>query len=229
MLLFSLGAIWTAGLSLILRPLFRAAHLDQVSPMLEVTAQTPKYAADVLLRRWRRSLAHLTGWQYTLRITSCLAAAQAVEYLWPHSHGYWMSLTVAIVIQRDLSASLMRTLQRAAGTVLGVLLAGLLMIAYPSVWSMILMIAVLAAARPILREANYAAYAAVMTPLIILLLEFSKEPSPAVVLYRLAATLIGCILALTLGYLLWSGPRFRSQTGGEDRGAQGKSGHEDGE
>ena len=82
---------------------------------------------------------------------------------------------------------------------------GLLLLGSSSIWATIAMIAVLAAARPILKEANYTAYAAVMTPLVILLLDFGQAPSWAAVVDRLAATLAGCVLALTIGYLIWPG------------------------
>ena len=71
-------------------------------------------------------------------------------------------------------------------------------------WTLIAIIAALAAARPILMAANYTVYAAVMTPLVILLLDFGQEPSFAAIVDRLAATLAGCGLALALGYLAWS-------------------------
>ncbi|MBI5594432.1 MAG: FUSC family protein [Deltaproteobacteria bacterium] len=202
MLLFFLGAAWTAGLSLVLRPLFRT--MCSAPPIPANTDQPPHHSAGQLLRRWRNSLTHLSGWQYAIRITLCLAAAEVYEWIWPHHHGYWVSVTVVIVVQRNLQAALKRTLQRAAGTAFGVLLTGLFLLGLPPMWAMIVMIAALSAARPILMEANYAAYAAVMTPLVILLLDFGQEPSWTVMVDRLAATLAGCTLALTLGYLMWS-------------------------
>ena len=204
MLLFSLGAAWTAGLCLVLRPLFRALRPVPIPRSPANVAQPPKPSARQLLRRWRNSLAHLSGWQYALRITLCLIAAETFEWIWPHHHGYWVSITVGIVVQRNLQTALTRTLQRAAGTAVGVLLISLLLLGSPPMWAMIAIIAAFAAARPILMEANYAAYAAVMTPLVILLLDFGQETSWAVIIDRLAATLAGCALALTLGYLAWS-------------------------
>ncbi len=200
-LLFFLGAAWTAGLFLVLRPLFQAMCHNPRIP--ENTDQASKYSARQLLRRWRRSLSHLSGWQYVFRITLCLVAAEGYEWIWPHHHGYWVAVTVVIVVQRNLQSALRRTLQRAAGTAFGVLLAGLLLLGLPPMWVMIAIIAALAAARPILMEANYAAYAAVMTPLVILLLDFGQVPSWSVISDRLAATLAGCTLALTIGYLVW--------------------------
>jgi len=204
MFLFFLGAAWTAALSLTLKPLFRAVRLVSNSRAMASAAQPPRYSAGQLLRRWRRSITHLLGWQYTLRITSCLIAGGAFEWIWPRHHGYWVLITVVIVVQRNLQAALPRALHRAAGTALGVLLSGLLILGSSSVWAVIAMIAVLAAARPLLRETNYTAYAAVMTPLVILLLDFGQTPSWAVIVDRLVATLTGCALSLTLGYLAWS-------------------------
>jgi uncharacterized membrane protein YccC len=202
LLLFSMGAAGTAGLSLGLSSIFRAMRPLSHTPTS--VAPSPRYTARQLLRRWRKSLAHLSGWQYVLRITPCLAAAGAFEWLWPHHHGYWVSITVVIVVQRNLQTALMRTFHRAAGTTLGVLLTSLILVGSPNTWAMIAMIGALAAARPMLIETNYTAYAAVMTPLVILLLDFGQAPSWVVVVDRLVATLAGCTLALTLAYLAWS-------------------------
>jgi hypothetical protein len=204
MLLFLLGACWTAALFLMLRPLFKAMGRIQNSPIPANAVQLPKYTARQRLRRWRKSLTRLSGWQYVVRISSCLAAAAAFEWIWPLHHGYWVSITVVIVVQRNLQTASARAFHRAAGTVLGVLLISLLLLGSPPMWTLLLIIAALAAARPILLEANYTAYAAVMTPLVILLLDFGQDPSWAAVVDRLAATLAGCSLALILGYLGWS-------------------------
>ena len=204
MFLFFLGAAWTAGLSLVLRPLFQAVHFVPIPYTSVNTAQSPGYSARQLLRRWWKSLAHLSGWQYVIRITLCLAAAGAFEWIWPHHHGYWVSITVVIVVRRDLRSALTRTLHRAAGTVFGVLLISLLLLGSPPMWAIISIIAALAAARTILIEINYTAYAAVMTPLVILLLDFGQDQPWTAVIDRLVATFAGCFLGLTLGYLMWS-------------------------
>lgn len=199
--LFLIGALWTACLSVLLRKLFRLLRLYKIP---HDSAQSPRYPAKLLVRRWIKSLAHLSGWQYTLRVTACLLAGQGFELVRPHHHGYWAIITIMIVVQRDLQRALERAWERAIGTILGVLLVGLLLLASSSMWSTVIAIAALAAARPIFMQANYIAYATVQTPLILLLLDFGRAPSWAIVADRLIATLAGCAIALTIGYLGWS-------------------------
>ena len=199
-ILFLLGAAWTAGLFLVLRPLFRAI-LPASAPA--DTGKSAQYTMKQYLRRWRKTLTHLQGWHYTFRITLCLATAEVFNWLWPSHHGYWVAITVIIVVQRDLQAALPRAIHRAAGTTVGVMLISLLMLWEPSNWAVIAVIAAMAALRPILIETNYLIYAAIQTPLVILLLEFGQESSWVVAIDRLTATFAGCGLALVLGYLGW--------------------------
>ncbi len=199
--LFLIGALWTAGLSLLLKRLFRLLKLYK-NP--HDCVQSPRYPAKLLVRRWTKSLTHVSGWQYTLRITACILAGQGFELVWPHHHGYWAIITIIIVVQRDLQRALKRAWERTTGTILGVLLVSLLVLASSSMWSTVTAIVVLAAARTILMQRNYIAYATVQTPLILLLLDFSRAPSWTIVADRLIATLAGCAIAMTIGYLGWS-------------------------
>jgi Fusaric acid resistance protein-like len=200
---FVAGAAWAAAVSLLVGRAFRWAGVAVSAAAPDGAGSAAGYSARQLLRRWKRSLARLAGWQYVLRIAICLAAAGCFDRLWPGHHGYWVSITVVIVVQRNLEAALPRALQRAGGTAVGVLLAAVVVLGPPPPWAAVLLIAAFAAARPVLMDANYAAYAAVMTPLVILLLDFGEGPSMAVVVDRLVATLAGCVVAVTLGYLGW--------------------------
>jgi uncharacterized membrane protein YccC len=202
-LLFFIGAAWTAALFLISSLLPPAIGKAPISPDSGNHARRSDPRPKQLLHRWWNSLAHLTGWQYPVRILICLLAAQALEWIWPLRHGQWIGLTVGIVVHRDLQNSLNRTLQRAVGTLTGVLLSFLLTLTALPAWALIAIIALLSAARSILREFNYTAYATVHTPLIILLIDLGRMPSGGVIADRLAATMAGCAISVTLGYLLW--------------------------
>jgi hypothetical protein len=210
--LFVAGAVWSSVLLLCLETL-----LSRISDGNHRTAALhSEFTMRQYLLNWRRNLRQWKGWQYTVRITVCLAAAEMIRRIWPHDHSYWISLTVAIVVHRDLSSALTRTLQRALGTFLGVMLISIFLLGFPPLWVVIAVVAGLSAARSVLIDINYIAYTAAMTPLIILLLDFGRPPSTAILTSRLLATLTGCLIALILGYVIWKkwigGPQKTVQT-----------------
>ncbi len=207
-ILFLLGAIWTAGLSLAMELAFHPRRVGPEPGKRDLRPLRQPPISDQF-RRWRKSLGRWSGWQYPARMAVCLTAAEGLALLFPSHHAYWASLTVAIVVRRQYSQAVTRAFQRALGTVLGVTLGMLLFLWSPSIPVLLGMIGVLAAARPILRVANYLAYSAVMTPLIMLLLDLGQPPSLATMLDRLVATIVGCALALTFGYLAWPRPEAR--------------------
>ena len=75
----------------------------------------------------------------------------------------------------------------------------------PPVWVLIIFVALLGASCTILRNANYTAYAAVMTPFLMLLLGSGHKINSTIIVERLAATCLGCALVLVFGYLVWRG------------------------
>ncbi len=209
---FLLGAVWTAGLSLGLQPLFEFLHGRRKCYASDGIAAPRRPTLSAQFRRWRRSLGQWSTWQYPVRISSCLIVAQAISWLLPTHHSYWVALTVTIVVRRQISELLEQVFERALGTICGVGLAMLLFLWSPPLPALIAMVAVLAALRTVLRTAAYTAYATIMTPLIMLLLDLGQTPSLSIMLDRLVATIIGCVLGLTLGYLVW--PQVRAAASG---------------
>ena len=193
LLLAAAGALWTAVLSLLLGALWRkSGRVGAPNAYATTSAATraQKYS------RWRRSLRNLSGWQYTLRLGLCLGVAGVLRSLWPEHHFYWIALTVALLTQRQVEALPIRTTQRALGTALGALAAGLFLVFHPPLWGLIACIGLLAAARPLLRSRNYLAYSAAMAPLVMLLLDGSAPLHLGLLRDRLVATLIGAGLVL---------------------------------
>ncbi|MEV4572318.1 FUSC family protein [Nonomuraea jabiensis] len=170
----------------------------------------PAPPARALLRRWWRTLGNASGWQYPIRLTACLAAAEAVGLLWPQPTASWIAVTVVIVVRRRLDGAARRSAERAAGTAAGVVAGSAVLLWAPPSWLFVLLVAALAAARPALKERDYTLYATVMTPLVLLLMEGGSRVPPPTIGYRLADTAIGCVLALGIGYLPWVVRRERS-------------------
>jgi uncharacterized membrane protein YccC len=107
-------------------------------------------------------------------------------------------LTVAILTGRQGEPAAVKTTQRAIGTALGVVVAGLCLRLQLPLWALILLIGLLAGLRPLLRNRNYLAYSVVMTPLVILIIDAGRTPENGILVDRLAATLIGALQGLRL-------------------------------
>ncbi|MFZ1909693.1 MAG: FUSC family protein, partial [Burkholderiales bacterium] len=193
LLLMAAGAAWTAFLNLVFGALFRVGgRVDS-----DANAATPSAATRAQrFRRWKRSLTTLSGWQYALRLGSCLAVAGGLRWLWPDHHLHWVALTVALLCQRQPEAVSIKTTQRGLGTALGVLVAGTLLALKPPAWSLVAGIGLLAAVRPLFQARNYLLYSAIMTPLIILIMDAGRPPAGHVLFDRLVATLVGAGLVI---------------------------------
>ncbi|MGW6280913.1 FUSC family protein [Kribbella sp. NPDC055071] len=181
---FAVGAAWSVLLTLCAVP-FTRDHEQPAGPSYRI-----------LWRRWTRNLGRMDGWRYALQLVPCLALAEVVGVLWHQDKAYWIAVAVVIVVRRK-GGSLLRATQRCLGTCVGVLIGGALILCVPPSWVIVAVVALLAGARPLLKERNYAAYATIMTPLLVLLLDLGRTPSLSTVGYRMIDTVIGCTIALT--------------------------------
>jgi hypothetical protein len=190
------GAIWTMLVTLVLGVIARALPGNDTAH--EVAPPSGESAAD-LFTRWRQTLSHVSGWQYALRLTLCLAIAAVLKALWPEHHLHWITLTVGLLTDRQANLLPVKTTQRTLGTAIGVLVAALLFSHALPVWIIVVTIAVFAGARQVLRVRNYLAYSIVMTPLVIVIMDAGGDTEPGVLLDRLVATLIGAVLVVLAG------------------------------
>ncbi|MDF3834962.1 FUSC family protein [Cupriavidus basilensis] len=194
LLLTLAGALWTCLLLMLAGPWARARR--QPGAPMEQAAPVPAATAAQRFRRWKRTLATLSGWQYTARLVFALGGASLLRWLFPGHHFEWTALTVAILIQRQPEVFSIKTTQRVAGTVLGVLGAALLLGYRLPLWVVAINAGWLAGLRPLLRARNYLAYSVVMTPLMVLIMEASRPADGAMLEDRVAATVIGACLVL---------------------------------
>lgn len=193
------GMIWATVVNVALGAAargMRAGDLADDDDAAPTTTSSQKFA------RWRRSLTHVAGWQYTIRLTLCLMMAVCFQSLFPGHHLYWVSVTVAVLVQRRGETWSVKTTQRSLGAVFGVCLASVLIGIGPTDWVLMICIGLLAAARPLLRARSYLAYAAIMIPLIMLLMDAGHPLGIVVLIDRVVATLIGAGLVVSANWIV---------------------------
>jgi uncharacterized membrane protein YccC len=109
---------------------------------------------------------------------------------------------VVLLTERKIEIFPVRATQRALGTLLGVLVAGLLLVYRPPFWGLVVILGVLAGARPLLRTGNYLAYSTIMTPLVIVIMDSGQLLGVGVLIDRLVATLVGAALVIGANQIL---------------------------
>ncbi|MEV5960250.1 FUSC family protein [Kribbella sp. NPDC051952] len=177
---FAIGAAWAVVVAL---------------PFLSAQSRAAGPSYEALRRRWLRNLRRADGWRYPAQLLPCLALAEVIGVLWHQDKAYWIAVAVVIVLRRG-GGSLLRATQRCLGTCIGVLIGAAVILWVPPSWVIVAIVALLAGARPLLKVRNYAAYATVMTPLLVLLLDLGRTPALSTVGYRLIDTVFGCSIAL---------------------------------
>ncbi|GAA1242583.1 FUSC family protein [Prauserella halophila] len=173
--------------------------------------------------RWRAKLGEwldsLTSgpltWLATARLTLCVALAELARLVVPLDNSYWITLTVGLVLKPDFGSVFGRAVLRGVGTIVGVGIGAALLGFGANSHGVVLalLVAVMGAGVAIGKVRNYGILSAFVTPLIILQMDLTMGGDWGVVFARLADTVLGCVIVLVFGYVLWPGSR-RPRVGG---------------
>lgn len=172
------------------------AHADVIAPH----AAPPGPSAIALIRAsvGRDSLAL----HHALRVGIMMAIAVAVPRLLPLGRGYWLTITVLLVLQPESGTTVIRAAQRVVGTLIGAGITAAVALLLPGPKPVIALIIVLIFACVSLLPVNYLLFTAVLTPAFVLLAELSAGDWHLAAL-RVENTLIGGAIALLGVRLLW--------------------------
>jgi len=206
-LLLGIGSLWAA----MVRVGLRAARAKSPPPEDLVAAREPTRRQRIV--RLKRVLRTAAGWQYPVRLAIALGLSSIVRHLWPDQHFSWVLVTAALLVERQPEALPVKTIQRALGVVLGVALTGLVLAELRSPLAIAALVCLLATLRPWLRARNYLAYSAVMTPLVLLVMDLGRPIGGAVLVDRLIATLLGAAIVIAVN---WLAVRFVMKPSAED-------------
>ena len=171
----------------------------------------PPHTPEVWERTWPYAI--------TLALLTGIATYISVSISWGHA-GAWFILTVVIVFQPYLSDAFSRTWQRAAGTLLGVVITFAVHVLVPWSWAtlaiaeILMLVAMFVMLNP---KYPYWLYTTLFTPAILLLLTTTAGNFEQTTIARLVATLSGAALALVAVALLTPFYRAKAKELGLDK------------
>lgn len=146
--------------------------------------------------------------RHAVRVAVVVAGTDAIVRAVHVDRGYWVSLTVLVVLRPDFGATLQRAVMRVAGTVIGLLLASALVEVLPQHgWWQVALIAVLAFGMRLAGPNNVALLSICVSGLVVVLLEINGVPAHTTLLGRALATLTGGVLAVLAALTLPSWER----------------------
>jgi uncharacterized membrane protein YccC len=146
---------------------------------------------------WRSSAS-----RHALRVGVTVALAVGLTHHFALRRGYWVTLAAAVILQPQLPATLSRAIQRVLGTVVGGVLAALLISRVHDHRVMLPLVFAMVVVSVSVQQINYALYSALLTPTFVLLAEAGAH-EPGLVQARIVNTLLGGALALAGARLLW--------------------------
>lgn len=153
------------------------------------------------------------AFRHALRSAAALTAAVLLARALQLPHGYWLPMTVAIVLRPDFAATFSFGFLRVVGTIAGLLLTtALLYITPDQPWAHLMLMALLCVAFRYMAVVHYGLAVAALTGAVVILLSFEGVSPGAAVVDRVINTALGSGLAL-LAYMAWpTWERFRAST-----------------
>jgi uncharacterized membrane protein YccC len=143
--------------------------------------------------------------RYALRLALVTAAAVGLTSALGLKRGYWVTITVVIILQPYTGATALRARQRVLGTVLGGMLAAATGALLHNPMAILAPAFVFTATSVALLPLNYAAFSVFLTPTFVLLAEAGAQDWHLVGV-RIMNTMLGGALALLGGRWLWPSP-----------------------
>ncbi|MGA2825925.1 MAG: FUSC family protein [Streptosporangiaceae bacterium] len=141
--------------------------------------------------------------RHALRLAVVASIGEIVAQASGLPRGYWIVLTILIVLRPDYASTIYRGVQRAGGTVLGAglgIATALLLHVGPA--ALVAAVGVTMTIAYAIFAVNYLLFAVFLTDFVVTLMALLGETAEQTVTARLAGTGIGAALAL-IGYLAW--------------------------
>jgi uncharacterized membrane protein YccC len=179
-----------------------SGRLRSRRPQPRTNQPLQRLRADLDQIRANASLQSPAG-RHALRLAVVVPAAEIISRYLPISRGYWMVVAAATVLRPEFAATFTRGTERAAGTALGVALAGAIAVGlHPGQAATVGIVAVLAVVAYATFPASFAVGFSFITALVVFLLNAINPDTLSTASARLLDTLVGGTFG-ALVYALW--------------------------
>jgi uncharacterized membrane protein YccC len=118
----------------------------------------------------RSPLAVRERLRFALILAVAIAAGTAISVTLDDPHGFWLPMSVALILRPDVGPVISRALARTVGTVVGVGIAGIVVVTGNAILALILLSCVMAAIQPWAARRSHALAIMVFTPLVFVFL-----------------------------------------------------------
>lgn len=176
-----------------------------IAPRREQTARRRRLPAirDALVTLRANLTIRSTPFRHALRLGVILTLAAAGAGAFEFQRGYWVPMTIALVLKPDFHDTLMFGIARTAGTVLGAAGATAIALAFaPGPVALIVLVLAFVWGGYGLRVANYGAFAVCFAGYVVFLMSLAGIPEITAAADRIIYTAIGGALALS-AYMAW--------------------------
>jgi hypothetical protein len=140
---------------------------------------------------------------HVLRLSIAVAGGTLLYRLVDMPHGYWVPLTTLAILQPGIHSTHVRSLQRAAGTVVAAVLVISITALTDRPWPMVICAAVCAYFLYALQERGYFWLVVLITPTALLTVSAVDYQGVAVALQRAGCSALGIALGLAIAELCW--------------------------
>lgn len=151
---------------------------------------------------WKQFTPRSIIFRHALRLAVASTIAIAVYKLFRLEHGYWLIITVLVIVKPIFADTRKRALERILGSVAG----GILAVVIAALFQNIVIIDILLVLFSVLAfsnvRTNYGFYALFLTPFVVLMIDTVMPGDWQIALVRILDTLIGGAIALVVSYLL---------------------------
>jgi hypothetical protein len=146
----------------------------------------------------KKSLKNIPDWAYSIKVTMCIILAEIINIFWKSEHNNWILTTIVMIINRDDGKTLLKTVQRFTGTLLGILFAYIIALTDLSITAQEVIFTLVATTGILFRNINYSIVTATRISFVLMLLGINHISEAKVFRDRIIATAIGGLIVIIL-------------------------------